>query len=314
MSHLNLPIAQYRVQARALEAMQLPEYTGSAWRGVFGHALKSVVCVTGKPSCEGCLLYRNCVYSYIFETPPPADTQVMRKYTAAPHPFVLQPDPAQQTSVAAGESLYVDMTLFGHANQHLPYLLYTFEKAGERGLGGSHARFEVVSMSQQVQGDWQCIYQAGNELQALAPQMPEIPPCPEGEVLVTFHTPHKIRLQGQDLKANNLDFYGLFSMLMRRVSLLQQFHGEAPLVLNFKDLSTRARSIPIIKRDLYWKNWARYSSRQKTLVKMGGLMGSLVLDGRTLKDFWPILYLGQFTHVGKGTAMGLGRFSLTHDT
>ena len=309
MKTLKLPLAQYRVHALALDTIQLPAYSGSAWRGLFGHALRSAVCVTGKPECDGCLLYRNCVYSYVFETPPPVDTQVMRKYTAAPHPFVITPDPVQKETVEAGESLQVDLTVFGTANQHLPYLLYAFEKAGERGLGSAQGRFEVTALSQRLE-TWQRIYQPGEALQALPPVMPEIPPCPSGKVVVDFKTPLRIRLQGREVKASELDFYGVFSILMRRVSMLQQFHTEQPLELDFKALSDQARTVPVLNRSLFWQDWTRYSSRQKTPVKMGGLMGTLTLSGDSLKDFWPILYLGQFTHAGKGTAMGLGSFSL----
>jgi hypothetical protein len=48
----------------------LPDYSGAAWRGVFGHALKQLVCVTRERNCLDCLLYRSCVYPYIFEAPP----------------------------------------------------------------------------------------------------------------------------------------------------------------------------------------------------------------------------------------------------
>lgn len=309
MKTINLPLAQYRIHARAQNTIQLPAYSGSAWRGVFGHSLKSVACVTGKPECEGCLLYRNCVYSYVFETPPPADTQVMRKYTAAPHPFVIIPDPKQKMTVEAGESLQVDMSVFGAGNQHLPYLLYAFEKAGERGLGAAQARFELTGMSQKVE-TWQPIYQSGESLQALPPQMPEIPPCPEGVVEISFETPLRIRLQGREVKAAELDFYALFSVLMRRISMLQQFHTDQPLLIDFKGLSGQAREVPVLSRELFWQDWTRYSSRQKTPLKMGGLMGSIRFSGEHLQPFWPLLYLGQFTHAGRGTSMGLGGFTL----
>ncbi|PWQ97643.1 CRISPR system precrRNA processing endoribonuclease RAMP protein Cas6 [Leucothrix pacifica] len=309
METLKLPLAQYRVHARALSTIQLPAYTGSAWRGLFGHSLKSVVCVTGKPECGGCLLYRNCVYSYVFETPPPADTTVMRKYTAAPHPFVIIPDPAQKTTVEAGEDLQVYFTVFGAGNQHVPYMLYAFEKAGERGLGSAQGQFEVTGLSQRSDL-WQRVYTPGESLQLLPPLMPEVPPCPSGEVVVSFNTPLRLRLKGREIKAAELDFYALFSVLMRRISLLQSFHTDQSLELDFKALSAQAREVPVLKRELYWQDWTRYSSRQKTPVKMGGLMGQITLSGDSLQAFWPILFLGQFTHTGKGTSMGLGAFSL----
>ena len=86
---IKLPLAHYRFRLRAQEPIYLPKYSGSAWRGVFGNSLKKLVCVTREPQCEPCLLYRNCIYSYLFETPPDPEAGKLRKYNAAPHPFVL---------------------------------------------------------------------------------------------------------------------------------------------------------------------------------------------------------------------------------
>src|SRR6266496_6083232 len=84
-----LPFARYRLRFKSSGRVRLPAYTGSVWRGVLGYALKKIVCVTHLDSCPPCLLYRSCPYPYIFETPPPLGAQKMRKYTAAPHPFLL---------------------------------------------------------------------------------------------------------------------------------------------------------------------------------------------------------------------------------
>ena len=43
---------------------------------------------------------------------------------------------------------------------------------------------------------------------------------------------------------------------------------------------------------------------------MGGLVGEFELSDIGLKPFWPYLWLGQWTHSGKGTVMGLGRYRL----
>ena len=74
-ARLALPVACYRLHFIAQEAVRLPAYAGSAWRGVFGRALRRLVCVTREPACPACLLYRSCIYPYLFETPPdPAAT------------------------------------------------------------------------------------------------------------------------------------------------------------------------------------------------------------------------------------------------
>jgi CRISPR/Cas system endoribonuclease Cas6 (RAMP superfamily) len=43
---------------------------------------------------------------------------------------------------------------------------------------------------------------------------------------------------------------------------------------------------------------------------MGGLVGSVHLEMRGLEDFWPYLWLGQWTHAGKGTSMGMGAYTI----
>ena len=46
----------------------LPPYKGSTFRGGFGHALKRAVCADKEGECAKCVLRRECIYSYIFET------------------------------------------------------------------------------------------------------------------------------------------------------------------------------------------------------------------------------------------------------
>ena len=107
-----LPLAVYRLDFTAQDSIRLPAYAGSAWRGVFGRALKRLVCVTREPACPPCLLYRSCVYPYLFETPPPERAEKLRKYPAAPHPFVIEPWPACR-EVAPRAAFGVDLVLIG---------------------------------------------------------------------------------------------------------------------------------------------------------------------------------------------------------
>jgi hypothetical protein len=48
-------------------------------------------------------------------------------------------------------------------------------------------------------------------------------------------------------------------------------------------------------------------------MNMGGLIGSVQMDMQGLEDFWPYLWLGQWTHVGKGTSMGMGAYSISEN-
>jgi YVTN family beta-propeller protein len=58
--------------------------------------------------------------------------------------------------------------------------------------------------------------------------------------------------------------------------------------------------------ELRWIEWARWSGRQQSLLRMGGLLGAMSLSLEGLEPFWPFLALAPWVHVGKGATMGLG--------
>jgi hypothetical protein len=128
-------------------------FQGSAWRGAFGRALKSTVCVTRLEDCAACLLLRGCAYPYIFETPPSDEARKLRRYPAAPHPFVLD----LPWSEGGGSHAYVlGVNLFGHAHRYLPYIVYALSGAGAAGIGAKRTAFALIEVQQRVplRGPW----------------------------------------------------------------------------------------------------------------------------------------------------------------
>ena len=57
-------------------------------------------------------------------------------------------------------------------------------------------------------------------------------------------------------------------------------------------------------------DWERYLARQDTRMKMGGFVGRVEYQGN-LREFFPLLKLGEVVHVGKGTGFGLGRYKVS---
>ena len=64
-----LAIGSYRLHFKLLDDVRLPPYTGSTWRGLFGHTSRKLSCATGAPTWGDCPLSRNCNYHWLFETP-----------------------------------------------------------------------------------------------------------------------------------------------------------------------------------------------------------------------------------------------------
>lgn len=160
MYHLNF--ARYRFFCRAETLIEFPKYSGSAWRGALGHALRRTVCITRLESCAQCLLKFRCAYSSLFETPVPADSPVLRKYPAAPHPMIIHPEATNARGLNEGDRFSVELTLLGQSYQHLPYLVYAWRKMGETGIGNRQGRFELERIDQWTPAGWRGISGADN--------------------------------------------------------------------------------------------------------------------------------------------------------
>jgi hypothetical protein len=302
-----LALGRYRLSFRVEEPEQKQGYPGSAWRGVFGHSLRKLVCVTRQPECPGCLLLSSCLYPYIFETFPPPGSAHLRKYKALPHPFILGVHP-----YASGEPHHqLGVTLVGQANRYAAYVIQAFRLAGERGLKGYAKRLVLESVDQEEivgTGRWQRIYEDGSSLAPL-PVNEARWPDPPSALKLSLRTPLRLRFQAHLVTPDTFHPGVLLRSLIRRLSSLCCFHGTQPLEMDFAAAAARAAALRATT-DLRWKEWSRYSSRQKTRMEMGGLLGTIAFEGEQWREFWPFFWMGQWVHAGKGATMGLGRYEI----
>ena len=303
---LRLAVGRYRLLfAQGGTVVNEPRFSGSAWRGAFGRALRQTVCVTRLDSCGTCLLKASCAYSYLFETPIPSDALKMRRYPAAPHPFALQIHDA----TATGSPYVLGLNLFGHGNRYLPYVIHAMAQAAAEGIGRRRTGLSLTAVQQAgtVTDEWRTIYTPEGELKPLLPETPAPPACGT-TVRIVLCSPLRVQRREALVGPQEFTFTDLFGPLLRRLSMLAYFHGDFPLDVDFRGLVEQARQVPLIWTKLRWHDWTRYSSRQQTTMQMGGLIGEFALDGGEIGPFWPYLWVGQWTHVGKGTSMGLGQY------
>ena len=344
-----LPLARYRVRFRecvpdggaSLLSARGGGYLGSAWRGGLGHALRKTVCVTRLPACDPCMLLRSCPYPFLFESRTPPGAEKLTRYPRTPGPYVLEP--ADQRFDTHDATVNLGVTLFGPANAHLPYLVHALDQAGRNGLTARRVVLDMHDVQAERHGHdagcedgagdghggngdgerrgekgrrngaeddgWRTIFEPGGRLSPVAAEH-RAPPAPSPVVRVRLLTPLRIKRHEHFVGVTDFDFRAFAGGLLRRISLLTYFFGQTPLETDFAVLLRRAESVPVTGCDLHWREWTRHSSRQKAKLQMGGLLGRFELAGPGLLPFWPILWLGQWTHAGKGCSMGLGRYVL----
>ncbi len=308
--------ARFHFFLRALEHINLPAYKGSTLRGGFGHAFKKVVCVNRERLCETCLLKEKCVYSYVFETPPPSDASKMRKYPYAPHPFVITPPLEEKRQYRQGETLCFELTLIGKSIDFLPYFIYTFDELGQIGIGKGKGKYKLEELRTSInKNDGETLYSSADKIlrqnvqsMGLNEILSHFSRFSSSNVLTLhFLTPTRLKFDGK--LSETLEFHVLIRNMLRRLSLLSYFHCGEELDLDFKGLIEKSLGIRVKTSNLRWVDWERYSNRQETRMMMGGFTGAITFEGE-IEPFLPYLLLGEYLHVGKGTSFGLGKYEI----
>jgi hypothetical protein len=76
-----------------------------------------------------------------------------------------------------------------------------------------------------------------------------------------------------------------------------------------RDAFALAAQVITVAQQLHWSDWERYSGRQETRMKLGGIVGTVRYRG-PCAAFLPYMRLGEYIHVGKNTAFGLGQMAV----
>ena len=291
---MEFSILRFKIVAK--DELRLPYYKGSVFRGLFGYSLKKTVCVTKMSSFDGCLLRYNCPYAYIFETSNERNERVAR-------PFVIEPPLTEKKLFPTGDTLEVNLILFGKAIEYIPYLVFTFKEMGRRGIGANNGKFWLQKVTQ----DDKIIYDFEEQILHNTFKRYDLFKIKEekaNKVTIHFLTPTAIKYNG---KINfEIDFLTLIKAIRRRLKALSVYHNEK-LAKDIEIDFEAAEKIVVKKISLEPFQWKRYSNRQQQKIDFSGFIGEMELDGN-LTPFMPLLRMGEIVHVGRGTVYGMGKY------
>lgn len=304
-----IPYLRLRVTLRALQSATLPLYKGSMLRGAFGHALRKAVCVVGPAQpCETCLLRQSCYHTKLFEPfsdgePPP----FLRGLPITPRPYIFEPV-SEARHFEPGDPLEFDLLLFGQATDLELYALLAVERMAACGLGRNRAPFRLERvLCRTPDGGWKVVLEDGR-MRGRGSTRPSFP-SPNGldgrRAVLSFLTPTRLRVEHEQVETTS--FPELAEAMLRRVMEVAHFHVHMPAIdWSLEPLLEKARDVRLVASSLRWHDWERYNVHQKTLMNMGGFMGTVEIEG-DLAPFVPLLRAAEIVHVGRGTPFGLGR-------
>jgi hypothetical protein len=295
------------------EGVILPPFKGSAFRGAFGHVFKEMFCICPDHILNYGEHLRDCTYGYIFETRPPENTVVLKKYESVPRPFVLEPPLDEKEYYYPGERITLDFVLFGKAVKYFPYFISTFKKMGEKGIGRGKNTLDLKQVFEQDPQGYlsKCVYDDNEGI------VKQIQPFSFGDIVnrtkeikeinrctIYFITPTRMKWEGSYILEP--EFHIVLRNTVRRITSLLYLHHDLLLDINFRTIYDEASKIQLVHQKVEWIDWERFSNRQQERIKLGGIVGEAKYLGE-LSPFLLWLLLGEIVHIGKNSVFGLGK-------
>lgn len=250
----------------------------------------------------------------LFE-PPLANDPVARRRFQRPAPsFVLRPPLNHLGLVEAGETVPLEILFLGEGLKQIPLFVQVLNHLGTQGFFQGKGRYAVhriaaVNASEQPQDLWH----AGDDLYQIAPAVSNVKwwlescRAPLSTVRLTFLTPTRLLSDGKPLFDPTFD--QLFPFILRRVTSMLYAHCWLELVNDPAHLLECARTTTADLHNLHWEDWRTLSGRQD----LGGILGSVTVEGPDLNELLWVLYLGALFQVGKGATYGAGYYQIAID-
>jgi len=248
-------------------------FIGSTVRGVIGQALKKVVCINPKYECKGCFAIESCLYADMYE----------KEFNKFRLEFEL------------GGRLEFSLYLFEELSGKVPYVLSSLYKAFKE-LGITRERIRIDDFKMYLNDE--LVYDGEFKEFKNEPFIFEFPSDYEEEITIKFLTPLRIKENNRYVR-DDIKLKTLLRNINHRFLRLQ---NKKITKLEFTP------RVEIINKDLVFKDFTRYSNRQKTKMKLGGLTGEI--KAKVDENTYKYLKLGEIIGVGKQVTFGLGNIKV----
>ncbi|MCX8082701.1 MAG: CRISPR system precrRNA processing endoribonuclease RAMP protein Cas6 [bacterium] len=303
-----IPFSIFLFRIRPDEEIILNKFYGSTIRGGFGYAFKKATCIfKNKSTCVDCILSGECAYSLLFESKI-QNSNATLKTLDIPRPYILDIETYRKNIYNKNDILPLQLTLIGNSIKYLPYFFVSIQTLGETGFGYQRKNFTIESVLQQYPEEKE-IYNAeeGSLTKPDIGRVKEIGTEPTTKLTLKFITPTRIKYNGKFVSI--IEFHYLVRSLIHRITFLSEHWCDKKIEYHWNDLIKKSEDIRIEVCETRWVEFERYSTRQKTTMKLGGIVGEITYKGN-IDDFLPLIILGSYLHTGKNTTFGLGKYRI----
>lgn len=283
---LQLEYLPIKITLKAVEDSVLPEFLGSALRGVTGNALR--------PNKE--------LYQYLYDNRSRSDNE-----KDIVNPYLLVPPINGKSFWKAEELMNFEILLLGNSSVYAKDLVDALVRYKTFGLGISRHPFIIEKISHSINQRiiWKDgVYHLSGIESMLLPwhTLQEV-----NQVLITTNTPIRIRRDGNLL--TTLDFSTIIRNIIKRLEAVTDRYGgwinkeEADRIMHLSE------EVVLVRNYMKVHEMTRYSNRQKAKLDFSGLSGMVHYMG-DITPFVPWLFTAQILNLGRNTTFGMGKIEL----
>lgn len=313
-------LAHYRVTLIPEGMIFMPAFNkGSILRGAFGTSLRKLVCAVDRSiSCDSCILKDRCAYTLIFN---PIGINPAKRLQNVPRGYVLKPPLEKETEYSSSTPLMFEMVLIGDRINYFPYVIVTIIELGKVGTGLNRGRFTMSDIGIIKNGVSESIYDpesntvknihkiiTGSELLECTGKIDR------HRITLNFLTPTRIKYnptgeKGRSEVVRVPEFHHIIRRLRDRINALSVTYCGSPISVDFKGTAERAMAVKTREVNLRWVEVKRKSKTQPIQHDQSGFMGRITYEG-DLREFLPLLVLGEYVHVGEDAVFGNGWYRI----
>jgi hypothetical protein len=258
------------------------------------------------------------LFRRIFEPPLSTDPVALRRYQKGAPAFVIAPETVEPGHYSAGDICSFEIYLFGDVAVLASGLIEAFAALGKAGLRLDAGKYKLeqvcaadagghfIPVWQAMQGgDWHNIPQL--DLGWWLGVQPQV--C--SRVKFEFSTPARLLTRRRPMF--HPDFARLFPFVLRRVTSMLYIHCDTELDPRHLETDFEVKELNEAENTLHWHDWRHLHREHGEKVPVGGVYGSLILEGDIAPPLLSLLQLGSLFNLGKNATYGAGSYVLKYE-
>lgn len=258
---------------------------------------------------------RTELFKRLFEPQLSADPVALKRYQKGAPAFVIIPSSISYRKYNAGELFIFEVRLFGNIALQAAGLVEAFVALGAEGLRLDAGKYtlERVWASDAGENVTEVWHSSGGAALHHIPRLDlgwwlEGQPQTCFELELKFNTPARLLTRARPMFNPSME--QLFPFVLRRVTAMLYIHCGIEMEPVQLELASEIKGWSCAQNKLYWYDWRQLRSDTGQSTPLGGVCGSLRMQGEVAHPVLSLLQLGSLFNLGKNAAYGAGNYSL----